>query len=200
MAARRPAGCGTPCALTVLLLSMWTCALATAPRAGAIAPRPALGCTVPTVSISTVATSVPIPDNTPAGVSKAVAVTGLPGAITDVDVTTFIAHTAPADLDVTVTSPSGTVVTLTSDNGGLSVNAFNGTLWDDQAGGFGLTSTSFAGGVQSPLTPEEPLGAFNRQNPNGTWTITAVDDGAGNTGALGFDTFTLRTVIGGPPG
>src|SRR5262245_57301830 len=124
MAARRPAGCGTPCALTVLLLSLWTCALASAPRAGAIAPRPALGCTVPTVSVSTAPGSIAIPDNSPAGVSKAVAIAGLPGAITDVDVTTFITHTAPADLDVTVTSPSGTAVTLTSDNGGLSVNAF----------------------------------------------------------------------------
>ena len=40
----------------------------------------------------------------------------------------------PSDLDITLTSPAGTVVTLTTDNGGTADDVFNGTLWDDQAG------------------------------------------------------------------
>lgn len=40
----------------------------------------------------------------------------------DVNLSTFITHTASNDLDITLTSPAGTVVTITTDNGGTNDN------------------------------------------------------------------------------
>ena len=90
---------------------------------------------------------------------------------------------------VTLTSPSGTVVTLTSKNGGPNANVFNGTAWDQQANPLGqipyasnaglVTDQIYVNGVTaSPLAPEEPLGAFTGEDPNGTWTLRVSDDAA----------------------
>jgi hypothetical protein len=65
-------------------------------------------------------------------------VSGLGTYLIDVDVTTFLQHASSQDLDVTITSPSGTVVTLTTDNGGTNANVFNGTTWNDKADPNGL--------------------------------------------------------------
>jgi subtilisin-like proprotein convertase family protein len=46
---------------------------------------------------------------------------------------TFIEHTFGEDLEITLTSPAGTVVTLTSDSGEEADDIFNGTVWDDDA-------------------------------------------------------------------
>ena len=89
----------------------------------------------------------------------------------DVNVRTFIAHTFAADVDMTVVSPAGTVVTLTTDNGAGNDNVFDGTLWDDQANPGGqvpyttnagiVTDNPYVNGVvASPLAPEEPLPAL----------------------------------------
>ena len=46
----------------------------------------------------------------------------------------------------------------------------------------------------TPLVPEEGLGAFRGEDPNGTWTITVSDDLAGDGGNLNswsLDVFTL---------
>jgi subtilisin-like proprotein convertase family protein len=40
------------------------------------------------------------------------------------------------------------------------------------------------GVTASPLAPEEALGAFLGENPNGTWTITVSDDGTSGVGNL----------------
>jgi hypothetical protein len=77
----------------------------------------------------------------------------------------------------------GTIVTLTTDNGSSHDDVFNGTWWDDNAdpGGTlpyvtndGLTTDhSYQNGVAVPaLVPEEPLGAFAGESPNGAWTLT----------------------------
>ena len=72
---------------------------------------------------------IAIPDN---GVTNAViAVAGSTGQVCDVSVTTVIAHTRNEDLDITLTSPAGTVVTLTTDNGGDRDNVFKDTWWGD---------------------------------------------------------------------
>ena len=65
--------------------------------------------------------------------SATIVVSGYPPYLSDLDVLTNITHTFAADMDITLTSPAGTVVTLTTDNGAGNDNTFNGTLWDDQA-------------------------------------------------------------------
>src|SRR5262245_21189736 len=60
---------------------------------------------------------------------------GLDTFLCDVNMQTFITHTSYDDLDITLESPAGTIVTISTDNGGTSNDAvFNGTIWDDSGG------------------------------------------------------------------
>lgn len=131
----------------------------------------------------------------PAVVSSTINVTGLDTYLWDLDVRTFIEHTFPGDLDITITSPAGTVVTLTTDNGGTNDNVYNGTVWDDTANPAGqvpytsnnglVTDHSYANlTLASPLVPEESLAAFVGEDPNGIWTLTISDDAGGDAGNL----------------
>jgi uncharacterized repeat protein (TIGR01451 family) len=149
-------------------------------------------------------------DNTPVAIptgpgvaTSAILVAGAGTYLFDVEVTTFIQHTFAADLDVTIQSPAGTVVTLTSDNGAGNDNVFNGTVWDDDANPAGQVPYTTNNGMvtdhayvnltlASPLVPEEALGAFIGEDPNGTWTITVSDDLAGDGGSL--DSWSLEIV------
>jgi len=120
---------------------------------------------------------------------------GRPTYIGSVRVTTNITHTSAADLDITLTSPAGTVVTLTTDNGGSNDNVFAGTVWDDTADFLGQVPYTSNEGLAtdhpyanltlaSPLAPEEPLSAFVGEAAAGTWTLTISDDQAGESGLL----------------
>ncbi len=81
-----------------------------------------------------------IPDNNPAGVSVATGVSG-PLLVERVQVTVNIPHTRIGQLHITLTSPSGTTVTLASlrpDNtaGGYSNFTFSpAAFWDERAAG-----------------------------------------------------------------
>src|SRR4051794_891693 len=144
--------------------------------------------------------------------TSTIAVSGLAPHIHDVDVLTNLTHTEPSEVDMTVTSPAGTVVTLTTDNGGSSENVFAGTRWDDSAAPGGVPTASFAtlaGHVQihpysdgvtaSPLAPEEALGAFLGENPNGTWTLTVSDDGHSGVGSLLSWGLDIQSLPATPP-
>ena len=127
--------------------------------------------------------------------TSTIEVAGAGAYLTDVDLITDLAHTFAADLDITLQSPAGTVVTLTTDNGAGNDNVFTGTTFDDQADPDGqvpyvtnpgiVTDHPYANNTAAtPLVPEEALAAFIGENPNGTWTITISDDLAGDGGAL----------------
>jgi uncharacterized repeat protein (TIGR01451 family) len=134
-------------------------------------------------------TPTPIPD-----VATATSTVTLAGAnpfLFQVLVRTNITHTFAADLDITLTSPEGTVVTMSTDNGAGNDNVFNGTLWSDDA--VPATDFVYTNLVPAPfLIPEEALGAFYGENPNGTWTLTVVDDLAGDTGSI--DSWSLSVT------
>ena len=125
-------------------------------------------------------------------------------SLVDVDVTTFVTHASSGDLDMTLRSPAGTVVTLTTDNGGTALSAFNGTIWDDDANPGGqvpyttnnglVTDRDYSSHFPALTTPEEALGAFKGEGPNGTWTLTISDDTAGNGGNLNNWSLALTTV------
>ena len=174
-------------------LASWSLVLTTLPRAPVTT-------TVPTVTQST---AVAIPTG-PAVVTSTLVVSGAGTSILDVNVTTFLTHTFPADLDVTITSPAGTVVTLTTDNGAGNDDVFNGTVWDDGANPAGqvpyttddglVTDHAYANlTLASPLVPEDALGAFIGEDPNGTWTLTISDDLAGDGGNLASWSLDLVT-------
>ena len=182
-----------------------------AARAGEIRQMreaPALvGCSVTTTSFSN-NTPVAIPTG-PAVVTSTITVSGLGPYLADVDITTFIQHTFAADLDITIQSPAGTVVTLTTDNGAGNDNVFNGTVWDDDANPGGQVPYATNNGLvtdhayvnltlASPLVPEEALAAFIGENPNGTWTITISDDLAGDGGSLDSWSLDLDVIPNAP--
>jgi subtilisin-like proprotein convertase family protein len=139
----------------------------------------------------------------PATVSSAIVVTGMPARIQDVDVLTYIQHTFAGDIDMTVRSPQGTVVTLTTDNGSNAAQLYNGTIWDDDAnpGGqvpytanSGMVTDRSGGGTAPRLTPEEGLSAFVNENPNGTWRLTVSDDQAGDGGTINGWSLVLKST------
>jgi subtilisin-like proprotein convertase family protein len=62
-----------------------------------------------------------------------ISVSGAGSQLGEVRLQTSIRHSSSVDLDITLTSPAGTIVTITSDNGGTNDNVFNGTQWFDRA-------------------------------------------------------------------
>jgi subtilisin-like proprotein convertase family protein len=175
----------------------------TAPITGTITVTPVYTnttCNYSAVQTFTNSTPTAIPTG-PAVVTSTLAVSGAAAYLTDLTLLTNLTHTFAADLDITITSPAGTVVTLTTDNGAGNDNTFNGTLFNDKANPAGQVPYTTNNGLvtdhayvnlttATPLTPEEPLGAFIGENPNGTWTITISDDLTGDGGSL--DSWSLN--------
>ncbi|MGB5035407.1 MAG: proprotein convertase P-domain-containing protein, partial [Blastocatellia bacterium] len=156
------------------------------------------------------ATPVVIP-TTISTTTTTIVVAGAGTYLSDVDVLTNITHTFCGDIDMTLTSPAGTIVTLTTDNGSSFDNVFNGTLWNDDANPAGAVPYTTNNGVAtehvyadltlaSPLVPEEALGAFVGEDPNGTWTLTISDDAGGDGGAVtwSLDIDTAMCMVAGP--
>ncbi len=113
-------------------------------------------------------------------VSSSLAVTGLNGLISDVNVVLSISHTYAADLDVVLISPRGTQVRLFNRVGG-SGDHFTDTLLDDEASTYiGSGSAPFAGAYR----PKKILASFDGEDPNGTWILQITDSLSSNTGTL----------------
>src|SRR5688572_6634 len=157
-----------------------------------------------TTTVHNHAPNTPIPTG-PAVVTSTFNVAGIQNFITNLVVTTNITHTNNADLDITLTSPQGTSVTLTTDNGGTNDNVFNGTVWNNDANPLGDVPYTANQGVvtdhtytnlvvATPLTPEESLGAFFGQDPNGTWTLTISDDLASNGGIFSSISLSITAL------
>jgi subtilisin-like proprotein convertase family protein len=114
------------------------------------------------------------------------------------NLTTDITHTWADDLNITLTSPAGTIVTLTTDNGGTNDNVFNGTVWNDRADDINppgpVTDAAYANDVvEMHLVPEEAMAAFIGEDPNGTWALRISDDFAGEGGNLANWTLHITT-------
>ncbi len=105
------------------------------------------------------------------------------GVLTDVNVTINITHTWNADLDVTITSPAGTIVELTSDNGGVSGDDYTNTVFDQEATVLITAGTSPFTGT---FIPEGDLSTIYGEDAAGDWVLTVVDDAGGDTGQLNF--------------
>ncbi len=94
-------------------------------------------------------------------------------SILDINITLVdIEHEFDADLDIFLESPNGTIVELTTDNGGGD-DDFTMTVFDDEATqAIAFGSAPFTGSFR----PEGFLGSFDGENPNGTWTLHVTDD------------------------
>ncbi len=112
------------------------------------------------------------------------------GTILDVNVTLNITHTWDADLNISLTSPGGTTVLLSDDNGG-SGDDYTNTIFDDASG---TAITSGAAPFTGTFSPEGNLSDFNGEDPSGTWTLSIFDDAGGDTGTLNSFSIEVCTI------
>ncbi|MDX1829792.1 MAG: M12 family metallo-peptidase, partial [Lutibacter sp.] len=137
-------------------------------------------------------TPLNIPDNSATGVSSII---NFPQnkLITDVNVTVNITHTYDADLAFTLTSPQGTVIILSSGNGGSGENYTNTTFDDDGTNDINLGIAPFTGTYK----PQGNLSSFNNEMSSGNWTLKVVDSGAADVGTI--DNWSIQ-ICGVPSG
>lgn len=150
---------------------------------------------------------VKIPDGDARGISLPLTISGFPGNIADLNFriggtscttspgaqTVGVDHSWVGDLIFRLTSPSGTTVTIINRPGGSgnSGKNFCQTLLDDDVASAisinNITSTGIP--PQGPpytgtYKPSNPLSAFDGENPNGVWTLTAIDGSIGDSGSV----------------
>jgi len=148
--------------------------------------------------------------------SDIVIANGATNIITDVNVTLKAgAHTWADDMEISLRSPSGTIIELMRDAGGNDNIAGVLTFDDDAAGMIGDTGqganddldfsgtfmTSLYGtsvGSTAPAANAVGLAAFNGEDANGTWSLFVFDDAGADTGAFTDGWNIELTVIPAP--
>jgi len=112
--------------------------------------------------------------------------------ITDITMEINIDHTWRADLDITLQSPAGTIVNLTSDNGGSRNNLY--VFFDDLAS-TSITADTTTHTVTVNRNPEQPLSAFDGENAQGNWTLQICDDAGGDTGTYNYARLDINDTV-----
>ncbi|MDO8390584.1 MAG: proprotein convertase P-domain-containing protein [Actinomycetota bacterium] len=168
-----------------------------------------------TSTLSYTGPAVPIPEagdlsgTNPGAVANAfVTASGLLGEVTDVDLridgsacsatagstTVGIDHTFINDLVITLTSPSGTSVNLIENTDGGGNNLCQ-TYLDDESVGAGIQTVATASApFTGSFTPSNALSAFDGEDPNGNWTLSAQDFFSSDIGNLRAFTVILTTA------
>ena len=140
-----------------------------------------------------------IPDN--GTVDSLMVVSGITTPIKRVTVSMHITHTADSDLDISLVAPDGTIIDLSSDNGGLSSDYgtdctdANRTTFSDSAG---TAITSGTAPFVGTFRPEQALSAFNEKfgsAVNGTWRLRIADDTPGAVGSLRCWSLSLSPTV-----
>ena len=140
-----------------------------------------------------------IPDNTTVSDSQTLAGGG---TISDLNVTLDVSHTWVGDLSFTLTHvATGTAVTIV-DRPGVPASG-NGCSGDDILATLDDAAASpveneCAGGtptINGTFSPNNPLSAFNGQDPGGSWTLAVTDSAGGDTGIL--NQWCLDVVLAG---
>lgn len=111
--------------------------------------------------------------------------------ITDVNVTFSATHTFDADLDIFLTSPNGTTVELSTDNGSLNDDYIN-TVFDQEAT---TPITSGSAPFTGSFIPEGDLSTIYGEMSGGDWVLSVTDD-AGQDGGS-FDAFSIELCVQG---
>jgi hypothetical protein len=95
----------------------------------------------------------PITDNATA---TSVAFIGETGQVVSIVVSVNLSHTYAGDVDMLLRSPDGTIIELTTDNGGDS--DFDGTIGFDDTAANSIVGAS--GSLSGTFRPEQPLSTF----------------------------------------
>ena len=140
------------------------------------------GAACPACSTTTNSTAVPISDGAAGQMYSSVINVTADQEVTDVNVTINIQHTWAADLDVSLTSPGGTVVLLTSGNpAGVGDDDYTMTVFDQEA------ATPISAG-SAPFTgtfiPQGDLSTIYTEMSMGDWTLNITDTAAQDGGQL----------------
>ena len=115
--------------------------------------------------------------------TSTIAVNGLVDPISDVNIRISVTHSFSADLSMRLVAPDGTIIELTTENGGGASNAYANTTFDDQA----TVSVSAASTPYTLVQPEDPLSVLNGMLPavaNGNWYLQINDNFSGDAGTL----------------
>ncbi len=134
-----------------------------------------------------------------------IAISGVAGTVTDVNVTFMgMQHAIATDVDVLLVGPTGSSIVVMSDvkgNSASAITAGSNITFDDQAaaaiplagplgtGTFKPTNVDTGADAFPPPAPAPGpattlAGAFNGTNPNGTWNLYVVDDTDGDSGTM----------------
>ena len=125
---------------------------------------------------------------TPTVTSKIVFFEDLP--LADMNVSLELDHSYLEDITVTLTSPSGTVVTLFSNACGDLINV--DAVFDDSAPSFVCSGNP---GISGTVRPSGSLASFNGESIQGEWILTISDDTPADGGSL--KGFSLEVCIEG---
>jgi autotransporter-associated beta strand protein len=130
-----------------------------------------------------------IPDN--GTVDLPITVAGLSTPLKQVAVSLHITHTAASDLDISLVGPDGTIVGLSSDNGGTASDYGTDCIDDSRRTVFLDTAATSITSASAPFVgtfrPEQPLAAFNEKTGsavNGVWRLRVADDTPGGVGSI----------------
>ncbi|WP_148614135.1 Calx-beta domain-containing protein [Nocardioides rubriscoriae] len=139
----------------------------------------------PVADVTATSTDVPkaIPDNTPAGVTSTLVVPPSDDTLSRLVVRLAVTHTFDGDLSATVTTPSGTVLTLFSRIGGAGNSGDNlmGTEFSDAAAAAPAAGGAPYTGLFRPVTS---FATVDGQPLAGTWTLKVSDNANLDTGTL----------------
>lgn len=137
------------------------------------------------VVVDVASTNLPmlLPDNTTTWDSVLVA--GAPTTMNGVDLASVcidIDHTWVSDLTLSLVSPQGTIVLLSAANGGGGDDYIQTCFDMNAATPINLGAAPFIGSY----IPQDPMGfdAFNGEDPNGYWKLSAFDAFTGDVGVL----------------
>ena len=112
--------------------------------------------------------------------------------ITDITIEVNINHSWRADLDITLTSPLGTIVDLTSDNGGNKNNLY---VFFDDAAATSITTDNTSHTVTVSRRPEQSLSAFDSEDAQGNWILEICDDAGGDTGRYNYGRLDINDTV-----
>ena len=119
-----------------------------------------------------------IADADPVGAQSRIPVS-FTGTVMHAAILLDIAHTYTADVDISLLSPGGSTLDISSDNGSSGDN-YTFTTFED-----GCTPvTSGSPPYSGCFSPEQALSTVNGQSATGVWTLKAVDDLGGIAGVL----------------
>jgi subtilisin-like proprotein convertase family protein len=132
----------------------------------------------------------PIPTNG-APLNSAITVSNLNGrSVSKLTVNLSIADTADGPLILALFAPDGTRIPLSIQRGGAGAN-FTNTTFSDQAG---TAISAGAAPFSGSFRPETPLANLNGKDPQGVWTLQAINLSSGNVATLLGWSLTITTT------